>query len=271
MRFPTSVLEPFRSLWCHRDLVVQMVNREVRMRYRGSTAGVAWIAITPLLMLVVYTFFLTEVFPTRWASASGSYGEIALILYTGLLLHAFLSEVMSRAPTLIVDNANLVKKVVFPLDLLPWITTLTAIFHLAVGFAVWLLFHFLQRGLPPATALWLPVVMLPLVLCTLGIAWMLASLGVYLRDISQAIPVVMSILLFGSAIFYPVSTLREPFRTLVLFSPLTIPVEQARRAIFERSPPDGPQMLAYTVVALAVWYIGFVWFQSTRKGFADVV
>lgn len=271
MRPAIHPLEPLRSIWRYRDLVLQMTERDAQARYRGSSAGVLWTVFHPLLMLAVYTFFFTEVFPTRWMAGGEGRMAFALTLFVGLLLHGFLSEVLSRSPTLIVSNQNLVKKVVFPLDLLPTVITGSALFHFAIGVAVWLAFHVAVNGLPPATVLWLPVVVAPLVLMTLGFAWLLASLGVFLRDVAQVVPVVTSALLFASPIFYPLAALKGGFRTLVLASPLTVPIEQARRVMIDGRPPDFGMLAGYAVVALVLAYLGFVWFQGTRKGFADVV
>lgn len=271
MRPSISPLEPLRSLRRYADLVVQMTERDARSRYRGSAGGLFWMAFHPLLMLAVYTFFFTEMFPTRWSAAAETRGGFALVVFVGLLLHGMFAEVLTRAPYLIVTNANLVKKVVFPLDLLPVVSLGSTLFHLAIGVAIWVAFHLLRNGLPPPTALWLPLVVLPLALMALGFSWFLASLGVYLRDVGHVVPVIATILLFASPIFYPLESLQGGLRTLVLASPLTVPVEQARRVMIDGLAPDFAALGAYALVALAVAYAGFVWFQSTRKGFADVV
>ena len=271
MRSALHPLEPLRSFWRHRDLVWQMTERDARARYRGSAGGLFWTAIHPLLMLAVYTFFFTEMFPTRWSGGAGSRSEFALVLFIGLLLHGLLAEVMTRAPTLVVSNPNLVKKVVFPLDVLPIVSLASTLFHFAIGLAIWVVFHIAIKGAPPITMLWLPVIVLPLAVLALGIAWALASLGVYLRDVNYLVPVVATILLFASPIFYPLAAIKGPLRTLVLASPLTVPVEAARRALIDGAMPDLLVLAAYSLIALAVAYLGFVWFQGTRKGFADVV
>jgi lipopolysaccharide transport system permease protein len=164
-----------------------------------------------------------------------------------------------------------VKKVVFPLDVLPVVSLGSTLFHFAIGMAIWFLFHAFQRGLPPLTALWLPVIVLPLAVLSLGLSWVLASLGVYLRDVTHVVPVLVTILLFASPIFYPIDSLKEPIHTIVAFSPLTVPVEQARAVLIAGRMPDFAALGLYTIVAVAVAYAGFIWFQGTRKGFADVV
>ena len=271
MRPSITPLEPLRSTWRHRDLVWQLTERDARARYRGSAGGLFWVAFHPLLMLGVYTLFFTELFPTRWSAAADTRTGFALVLFIGLLLHGLLAEVLTRAPSLIVGQANFVKKVVFPLDVLPVVNLGSTLFHFAIGIGIWLAFHVWQRGLPPATALWLPVVVAPLALVALGLSWLLASLGVFLRDIGHVVPVFATVLLFASPIFYPLASLREPLRSIVQWSPLTVPVEQARRVLLEGMHPDFVALGVYTLVALVVAYAGFVWFQGTRKGFADVV
>jgi lipopolysaccharide transport system permease protein len=267
-------LGPFdftRRAWRHRDLVWQMTERDARSRYRGSAGGLFWVAFHPLLMLAVYTFFFTEVFPTRWGGMQGSRADFALVLFIGLLLHGLLAETMQRAPTLVTGNANLVKKVVFPLDLLPLVSLGSTVFHFAIGMAIWLAFHLFVRGLPPPSALWLPVCLVPLLLLALGIAWMLASLGVYLRDVNHVVPVLATVLLFATPIFYPLDALKGAMRTLVLAGPLTVPVEQARRVLIDGLAPDFTALGTYALASLLVALLGLAWFQGTRKGFADVV
>jgi lipopolysaccharide transport system permease protein len=271
MQEPLGPFSLARRLWHYRDLVWQMTERDARSRYRGSAGGLFWVAVHPLLMLAVYTFFFTEVFPSRWGAAEGRRTDFALVLYIGLLLHGLLAELLTRAPGLVVGHPNFVKKVVFPLDVLPVVSLGTALFHFAIGFAIWLAFHLALRGAPPATALWLPAVVLPLALFALGCAWVLASLGVYLRDIGHVMPVVATVLLFASPVFYPLDALRGTLRALVQASPLTVPVENARRVLMEGRPPDFEALALYTLVAGVLAWAGYAWFQGTRKGFADVL
>lgn len=271
MRPAISPFEPFRNYWRYRDLVWQMTERDARSRYRGSAGGLLWVAFQPLLMLTVYTFFFTEMFPSRWSAGAGGRGDFALVVFVGLLMHGLLAEAMQRAPGLIVGNPNLVKKVVFPLDLLPLISLGSTLFHLAIGFAIWFVFHLILRGLPQVTALLLPLCVLPLAILLLGLSWLLASLGVYLRDVNYVVPALTTVLLFASPIFYPLDAIKGPLRSLVLASPLTIPVEAARRVLIDGLLPDFAALGAYTLAALAVAWLSFAWFQGTRKGFADVI
>lgn len=270
-RFPLSAGAFVRNLWGHRDLVWQMTERDARARYRGTAGGLFWVAVTPLLMLGIYTVFFTEVFPTKWGAGGEDRGTFALVIFVGLLLHGFFAEALARAPDLIVGNANLVKKVVFPLDLLPVISLGSSLFHLLIGLGIWFLFYFVAVGLPPFTALWLPLILMPLALFALGFMWILGSLGAYLRDVGQVVPVATSVLLFASPVFYRLDALPEPWRTLVQFGPLAVPIEQSRRVLLWGAAPEAVPLVAYWAVALIVAWMGLVWFQGTRKGFADVL
>ena len=181
-------------------------------------------------MLAVYTFVFSVVFKTRWHSGIDSKTQFALMLFAGLLIFNLFSECINKAPSIIISNVNFVKKMVFPLEALPWVILGSAFVHMIISFAVWLVFFLLFFGIPPVTILLFPVILLPLVLLTIGISWFLASIGVYMRDISQIIGIVTTVLLFLSPIFYPLSALPQKYHTLFVLNPLTPVIEQARAA-----------------------------------------
>ncbi len=260
-----------RSLRQQRGLILDLAKREVTGRYRGSALGLLWSFFNPLLMLAVYTFVFSVVFKARWAGGSDSKTEFALVLFTGLMAFNLFSECINRAPGLVVGNANYVKKVVFPLELLPFVILASAAFHMLISFGVWLLFYLIFFGMPPLTVLLLPLVLLPLALLTLGLSWLLASLGVYLRDVTQVTTVITSVLMFLSPIFYPVSILPAEYRPFLQLNPLTLTIEQARDVMIWGKGLDWAAWGLYLVVALMIAWLGFAWFQKTRKGFADVL
>lgn len=269
--FPTSPTEMFVSLWRNRELIKASAKREVLGRYRGSALGLLWSFFNPLLMLAVYTFVFSVVFKARWNLESDSKTEFALVLFVGLIVFSLFSESINRAPTLVLNNPNYVKKVIFPLEILPVITLLSALFHGFVSLSVWLLAYLLFFGLPHATALWLPLIILPLLLCILGLSWALASLGVFLRDVSQFIGTVLTVLMFMTPIFYPVTALPEEFRQWLYLNPITMVVEQAREVLYWGRPPDFVILGIYASASAVISWLGFAWFQKTRKGFADVL
>lgn len=267
---PTALL---RGLWQQRDLIRQMTWREVLGRYRGSAMGLAWSFFNPILMLAVYTFVFSGVFKARWGETAGSggHGEFALILFVGMIVHALFAEVLNRAPGLVLGNANYVKKVVFPLEILPLTSLGAALFHALVSIAVLLLASLFVYGGVPWTAVLVPVVLVPLAVLTLGLAWFLASLGVYLRDVGQTIGIITTVMLFLAPVFYPVTALPEEFRVLIMLNPLTFIIEQAREVLVWGRWPDWSGLAIYFVVSGVVAWLGCAWFQRTRKGFADVL
>ncbi|MEY4911992.1 MAG: hypothetical protein RL761_1655 [Pseudomonadota bacterium] len=272
---PTTLAAMLRSLWDNRVLISQMSRREVVGRYKGSVMGLLWSFLNPLFMLVVYTFFFSVVFKSRWGSAPAGAEEsktlFAVLLFVGMIVHGLFAEVLNRAPYLILGNVNYVKKVVFPLEILPAISMGTALFHSMVSVGVLLLVFFATNGYLHWTLVFFPLILIPLVIFTVGLAWILASLGVYVRDVGQSIGLAMTVMLFLSPVFYPVSSLPESMRPWMLANPLTFIIEQARAVLIWGQQPSWSGLLIYTFVATVVAWLGYVWFQKTRKGFADVL
>ena len=225
---PTSLVALIESLWRNRHLIVQMTRREVVGRYKGSALGLAWSFLTPILMLAVYTFVFSVVFKARWGTdGDESKTQFALVLFVGMIVHGLFAEVLNRAPGLILSNVNYVKKVVFPLDVLPVIAMGAALFHASISLAVLLIAFALFNGYLHWTIIFVPVVLLPLVILTLGVAWIFASLGVFLRDVGQTVGIITTMMLFLAPIFYPVAALPEEVRPLIMANPLTFIIEEA--------------------------------------------
>jgi lipopolysaccharide transport system permease protein len=272
-RQPTSLVALARSLWRNRQLIMQMTKREVVGRYKGSVMGLAWSFFSPVFMLVVYTFVFSEIFKARWGGIGGddSKTQFAVVLFVGMIVLSLFSEVLNRAPGLILSNVNYVKKVVFPIEILPVIAMGAALFHSLISLGVLLAAFAFFNGYLHWTAVFTPLVLLPLVILTMGLAWMLASLGVFLRDVGQTIGLVTTVLMFLSPVFYPVTAVPERFRPIIMANPLTFIIEQAREVLIWGHFPNWTGLGIYTVAATAIAWVGFVWFQKTRKGFADVL
>jgi lipopolysaccharide transport system permease protein len=270
-RAKTSITHLFFSFWRNRSLVLQMAKREIVGRYRGSFLGMLWSFVNPVLMLAVYTFVFSIVFQARWGDAGGDRFEFALVLFAGLIVFNLFSECVTRAPGLILANVNYVKKVIFPLEILPWVSLCSALFHAAVNLAVLLISLVAVGHGVPATMLLLPIVVLPLLFLTVGASWLLASIGVFVRDVGQFVGMLMTVLMFMSPIFYPLSALPESVRGWLFLNPLTFIIEQARDVIIWGKLPDWGGLALYTLFAMVVAWAGLVWFQKTRKGFADVL
>jgi lipopolysaccharide transport system permease protein len=269
--FSSSPLEIPRSFWRNRGLIWALTKREVLGRYRGSVMGILWSFFNPLFMLAIYTFVFSTVFKARWAGGSESKTEFALLLFAGMLVFSIFSDCVTRAPTLILANPNYVKKVVFPLEILPVVSLGAAFFHLCVSLMVWLLFYLVAFGWPKPEIFMLPLALFPFAVFVLGLSWFLAALGVYLRDISQFVGVAVTAIMFLTPIFYPLSALPEAYRRIVSLNPITVAVDQARSLMFWGHGIEWGWWSAYFVISLMVGCLGFAWFQNTRRGFADVI
>ena len=269
---PTSLAALVRSLWSHRDLIAQMTRREVVGRYRGSIMGLAWSFFNPVLMLVVYTFVFSVVFKARWgAGAEESQYSFAIALFVGMIVHGLFAEVLNRAPGLILSNVNYVKKVIFPLEILPVVGMGAALFHTLISLGVLLVAILLINGSLAWSVILFPLIILPLLIATLGAAWFLASLGVFVRDVGQTVGIFTMVMMFVSPVFYPISALPEKFQFWMMLNPLTFVIEQSRAVMIFGKLPDWAGLGIYTVASLAVAWAGYWWFQKTRRGFADVL
>ncbi|GHC87675.1 transport permease protein [Pseudorhodoferax aquiterrae] len=251
-----------------------MARREVVGRYQGSVFGLAWSFFNPILMLAVYTFVFSVVFKARWTAGPDvgeSRTQFAVILFAGMIVHGLLAEMMNRAPGLVLGNVNYVKKVVFPLEILPVVTALSTLFHTAISLTVLVVAFWLFHGYLHWTTLLVPMVFLPLILLGLGLSWLLASLGVFLRDVGQVVVILTTVLMFLSPVFYPLSAIPEGLQSLVMLNPLTFIIEQARAVLVFGHLPDWFGLAAYMLCALLIAWAGYFWFQRTRRGFADVL
>ncbi len=265
-------MEMFATLWRNRHLTFQLTKREVVGRYRGSFLGMAWSFFNPLLMLMVYTFVFSVVFKARWGlDGRETTTNFAILLFVGMIVHGVFAECANRAPGLILSNVNYVKRVVFPLEILPMVVLGSAVFHAAINLLVLLLVRLILSHEFAWTVVFTPVVFLPLLIGTLGVAWFLSAIGVYLRDISQTIGVLTMMLLFLSPVFYPVTALPQPYQAWIKLNPLTFIIEESRGVLVFGQLPNWGGWASMLLVSIGAAWVGFWWFQSTRKGFADVV
>ncbi len=269
---PATPLAMFASLWRNRQLIFELTRREVVSRYRGSLIGLAWSFFTPMILLAVYTFVFSTVFKARWEGSSGeTNADFAIILFAGMIVFGLFSDVFNRAPGLIVSNINYVKKVVFPLEILPWVTMGSALFYSVTSLIVLLAVQLLVKGNIPWTVIYFPLVLLPLIFASMGVAWFLASLGVYIRDIGQMTSVLTTILMFVSAVFYPISSLPMDYQYWLRLNPLAMIITEGRKVLVFGEVPDWVALTTELFLGFFIAMAGFWWFQKTRKGFADVL
>ncbi len=255
-----------------RSLLWQFARRDVLGRYRGSVLGLTWSFLTPLLMLGVYSFVFVGVFRASWpGSPKGSGSEFALQVFAGLLVFNLFSEVASKAPNLIVEQPNLVKKVIFPIELLSWVTVLSGLFHLLISAGTLLVVLVLVRGGIPVTALALPLVLLPFVPVLLGLGWFFSAIGVFVRDVGPVMTMSVSLIMFMSPIFYSVASLPVELQFWMNLNPLTLIIEQVRAVLLQGQWPAWGSLGVYALFASLFAAVGATFFQLTRKGFADVL
>ena len=281
MRLP--LLSFPKALWRQRELWWQLSQREVQGRYRGSMLGWGWSLITPLLMLAVYTFVFSQVFRARWGDLQQSGPLVfAINLFAGLIVFNIFAEIANQGPALIPNNANLVTKVIFPIEILPVVTLTAALFHALTSLVVLMVFQltngFLSAGASSVnglgihpTLLLLPLVWLPLVSGCLALGWLLSALGVFLRDLGQVIGVFVNLLMFLSAVFYPLSSLPPQWRPLLQLNPLVLVIEQTRRVVVNGQLPSLNYLLWGGLIGLLACELSFRSFQKARRGFADVI
>jgi len=255
----------------NRSLTFELTQREVLGRYRGASFGLLWSLISPFLMLLVYTLAFGFIMKGRWPGSSGSTTDFALILFAGLTVHGFFAECFTRAPQLIIANTGYVKRVVFPLDILVWSMTFSALFHLIMNMIVLLIMYVCLKGSIQPTVVLLPVVLLPLVILTAGVGWFVSALGVYLRDIGQIAGVVATAMLFLSSAIIPVESVPESYRIVFELNPLTFIINQVREVVIWGRMPDWAGLALYTLVACATAFAGHQVFKKLRVGFADVL
>ena len=260
------------GLLSHKYLFLQMLKREIQQRYRGSQLGFLWAFVYPILMLLVYTFVFGFVMKAKWGVPGQDNLDFGIILFAGLLCHSLLSEVMVGSVSLITGNAQYVKKVVFPLEILSLVSIANAVFHMFLGVCILIVIYLLTGNTLHLTMLLIPVVLAPLVVFLLGVSWFVSVLGVYVRDLSQVMGVFMTVLLFMGPIVYPFNLIPAVIQPYVYWlNPLTIVVEQFRAVALFGQMPNWNDLGVYTVCAFAMLFVGQWFFKRTREGFADVI
>jgi lipopolysaccharide transport system permease protein len=270
--YGVSINDMVMSLVRNRSLIFELTKREVIGRYKGSFIGIGWSFVNPLIMIAVYTFVLSIVLKARWAvDMNESRTDFAVILFAGMLIFGLLEEPLTRSPELMLSNVNYVKKVIFPLEIMPYVIMGSALFHAILGMLILLLAQLIIYNNIPWTIIFFPLVILPLILAATGISWLLASLGVYLRDIQQFTKPLTSAMMFLSPVFYPISAVPESYRSWVMLNPLAHILEEGRNTLIFGIMPDWPSLGIALVAGLVLAWIGFWWFQKTRKGFSDVI
>jgi lipopolysaccharide transport system permease protein len=268
---PLGPQSAFVAVLKNRKLVIRLARREVESRYRGSLLGLLWAFIVPLLLLSVYTFVFSVVFSVRWGRLAGSRSEFALLLFCGLIIYNVFNESLGRAPSLMLAHVTYIKKVIFPVEILPWVSLLAAVVNGTISFLILLLGYVVVIGTPPWAVFLVPVICLPVLLMTVGLSLFFSSIGVFVRDTQQFIGILTMILLFMTPIFYPLSAIPIGYQWIARLNPIATAVEQCRDALFAGALPNGVALVTNLACSLFIVWFGNAWFIKTKKGFADVI
>lgn len=266
-------LTPFRLLWAHRELLHQFTRRTIEARHKGSVLGVVWTVLTPLLSLALYTFVFGYVLGARYNQVPNETKfDYPLGMFLGLVLFQFLGEILGQSPATIVTQPNFVKKVVFPLEILPVAVVGAAAFNAAISLGLALLgVLVLGPGLDPH-ALLLFAILPPVLLIGLGCAWFLAAFGVFVRDIANAMPFLIQVLVYTSFVFFPLSMVQGTAAWSILrFNPLLHAVEATRRTVLWHQSANVDSLIFLWLAGIVVCYAGYAFFAKTRGAFADVL
>lgn len=266
-----SLLAPFAALASHRTLTYELTRRDILGRYRGASFGLMWSLLGPLMMLAIYTIAFGEILGSRWRLASGAEAPFGLVLFLGIMIHGFFAEVLARSTRLVVENTNYVKRIVFPLPVLSWMVAFSAGFHLVANVIVFVILAVLFAGIFSPYVVLVPIVVAPLFLLAVATSWVIAALGVYVRDLNQAMPVVITALLFLSSAIVPVDTLPERYQVVFQLNPLTFFIDQVREVALWGRPPDWTGLAWRGAGSLVALYAAYAWFRLCGRTFADVL
>ncbi|MBC7773767.1 MAG: ABC transporter permease [Pyrinomonadaceae bacterium] len=261
-----------RNLWRYRDLIRQFTIREVGVRHKGTALGLTWAILQPLLTLSIYTFIFGFVFKNRWGKLDGFYwADFTLNFFAGYVVYSIFSDTVNRSPGFITEHPNLVRKVVFPLEILPLTATGASLIYSGFGIALLLIATGALAQTFSWTIIFFPLVLLPLLMLTLGISWLFASLGAFIRDFRQVVPVLTQLVFFMTPIFYDVKNIDPQFRWIIMLNPMTLIVENARKTLLWSEMPDWQHLGVLYAVALVVMILGYAWFTKSKRGLADVL
>jgi len=262
----------FANLWKHREMLAELIRRDISQQYQGSFLGIAWSVLAPLSTLLVYTFVFSVVFKARWqGQAETPPGEFAVVLYAGMTAFSVFSTLATRAPGLVLGVPNYVKKVVFPIEIMPVMALGSALFTSLINIVLIILMNLVLLHSFSASIIFLPLAYLPLIFLSLGTGWFLASLGVYIRDMGQGVNIIVQMLFFLSPIFYPIEAVPPAFQGILRINPLTMIVAGFRQTLIWNLHLPWLDWALTTLVTFIFAILGYVWFMKTKNGFADVL
>lgn len=270
-RQPVALWSFLHSVFVHRQLIQRLTRREIAQRFQGSMLGLAWMVLTPLLTASVFTFVFSAVFQTRWGGTQAGPFDFAILLLVGMAVHGIFAEAVGRAPSLILTQSSYVTKVIFPIEILPVVTVFASLINAFITVGIVVVGQLLLNGVLHWTAILWPLVIAPYLIFVAALVLFFAACGVFLRDLSQVVTLLVTCSLFLTPIFYPLEAVPAGFRTVMRLNPLTSIVEQSRTVIVFGGMPNFVSLAIYTACALILLAAAYWLFQRLRPGFADVL
>lgn len=260
-----------KTIYKNGYLFRQLVKKDIAQRYQGSILGMLWPILVPIMMLIIYTFVFSEVFQAKWDIDTSDKYQFALVLFCGLTSFNVVSETMSRATTLVLSNVNYVKKVIFPLELLTPVTVCTALFNCSISFIILILAKFILYHDISPTLYQIILAFIPLVLLAGGLSFFVSAISVYLRDVGNFISILITVLMYVSPVFFPLTAVPDSFRTVCEANPMTFIIENFRNVILYNKSLDWKAFAISCLVSLSFYLIGIAVFKRAKEGFADVL
>ncbi len=255
----------------NKDLISILLIREIAYKFKGSFLGILWMILTPIILIVIFTFIFGEVFDIKWMDIPESKEYFALILFSGLMVFNFFAESISKAPLLFVSNSSYIKKIIFPLEILPIVSVLSSSVQLIVSFVVWVAFYLIIVGTPNLNILLLPIIMLPFVFILFGLTFLFSTLGVFVRDTNNIINLITTLLLFLSPIFYPISVIPEQYQLYIYLNPVAYQIELTRDLMMWGNTPNLISFLIYFILAFMFYLLTLKFFSNNKDRFIDVM
>ena len=260
-----------RIILRNKYLVKKLIVRDIKTKYKGSVLGMFWSWIVPIMMLAVYTFVFSEVFQARWSVDTNDKYQFAMTMFCGLSVFNVMAETMNRSTGLIMQNTNYVKKVMFPLELLPFVTVITAMFNCVVSLVILIVARLvIYKSISPMVLLLLPA-LIPILIISVGVGLFLSSLSVFLRDMGSIISVIVAVLMYATPVFYSSAAVPEKYRLISNLNPLTYIIENVRRIILYDEWINLQWYISSLITALVFYAIGLLVFKRSKEGFADVL
>ena len=252
-------------------LLKTLTKADIKQKYQGSVLGILWSLIVPLLMLAIYTFVFSEIFKTKWEIDTSNKFQFALMLFCGLSIYNMFADVLGRSVSLIVSNQNYVKKVVFPLELLPLVITFSALFNCIISFMVLIIANTILGGTLHTSTLFMPLILLPHIVFCAGIAYLISAISVYLRDMASFVSVLIMVFMYLTPVFFSLTAIPEAFRQVMMFNAMTYAIENMRNVIIYGTSVNWGYFGISCAVSIMLFGLGWWVFRRAKDGFADLL